>query len=193
VERSLPPTNEFSRKLVVDPWPEAGIDVDVDADPAERQALARRFDLLEVRSLRAHGRIERLEQPAELVFRGWLAADVVQTCVLSLEPVPATIRQAIERRYRPGSAAADRERLQPKGAIDLDDEDEEVEPVNGREIDLGEAIAEEFGLALDPYPRALGAAAIEPEALGPHVSLGQAEPEKPFAALRQLREEHPRQ
>jgi uncharacterized metal-binding protein YceD (DUF177 family) len=192
----LPPTNEFSRKLVVDPWPEAGVDVDVSADPAERQALARRFDLLEVRSLRAHGRIERLEQPAELVFRGWLAADLVQTCVLSLEPVPATIRQAIERRYRPGSAAADRERLQPKGAIDLDDEDaedDEVEPVNGREIDLGEAIAEEFGLALDPYPRALGAAAIEPEALGPHVSLGQAEPEKPFAALRQLREEHPRQ
>ena len=192
----MPPTNEFSRKLVVDPWPEAGIDVDVSADPAERQALARRFDLLEVRSLRAHGRIERLEQPAELVFRGWLAADLVQTCVLSLEPVPATIRQAIERRYRPGSAAADRERLQPKGAIHLDDEDaedDEVEPVNGREIDLGEAIAEEFGLALDPYPRALGAAAIEPEALGPHVSLGQAEPEKPFAALRQLREEHPRQ
>jgi uncharacterized metal-binding protein YceD (DUF177 family) len=189
----LPPTNEFSRKLVVDPWPAAGIDVDVSADPAERQALARRFALLEVRTLRAHGRIERLEQPAELGFRGWLAADVVQTCVLSLEPAPATIRQAIERRYRPGSAAADRERLQPKGAIDLDDEDDEVEPVNGREIDLGEAIAEEFGLALDPYPRALGAAAIEPEALGPHVSLGQAEPEKPFAALRQLREEHPRQ
>jgi uncharacterized metal-binding protein YceD (DUF177 family) len=189
----LPPTNEFSRTLVVDPWPEAGIDVDASADPAECRALARRFHLLEVRSLRGHGRIERFEYPAELVFRGWLEADVVQSCVASLEPVPATIRQPIERRYRSGGASAtDRARLQPRGAIDLDDEDDEVDFVSGREIDLGEAIAEEFGLALDPYPRAAGVAAIEAEALGPHVSLGPAEPEKPFAALRQLREEHPR-
>lgn len=191
-ERSLPPTNEFSRTLLVDPWPDAGIDVDVSADPAERRALARRFGLVEVGALRGHGRIERGAHPAELVFRGRLAADVVQTCVLSLEPVPAAIREPIERRYREGVAAAAEERLQPRDAVDLDDEDDEIEPVSGRTIDIGEAIAEELGLALDPYPRAAGAVAIEPEASGPHVSLGQAEPDKPFAALRQLREEHPR-
>lgn len=182
------PTNEFSRRLVIDPWPDAGINVDVTADPEEREALARRFDLVEVRSLRGRGRIERLEHPVELVFRGCLEADVVQTCVVTLEPVPAAIRRAVVRRYRPDRGPGTTpERLETGILLNLDEEDE-IEPLSGREIDLGEALAEELGLSLDPYPHALGAAAVEAGELGPHVSLGLAEPSKPFAALRQLRE-----
>jgi uncharacterized metal-binding protein YceD (DUF177 family) len=189
----LLPTNEFSRSVAIHPWPDAGIAVDVTADPAERRALARRFDLLEVRSLRGHGRLERGDDPAEVVLRGWLEADVVQSCVVSLEPVPARLRQPIERRYRrSGAAPSEPERFQPTGAIDLDDGDEEVDPVSGREIDLGEAFAEELGLSLDPYPRAPGAAAIEATTLAPYVRLGRAEPSRPFAALQQLREKHAR-
>jgi uncharacterized metal-binding protein YceD (DUF177 family) len=189
----LLPTNEFSRSVVIDPWPDAGIAVDVTAEPGERQALARRFDLLEVRSLRGHGRLERGDEPAEVVLRGWLEADVVQACVVSLEPVPARLRQPIERRYRRSAvAAAQPERFQPTGAIDLDDGEDEVEPVSGREIDLGEAFAEELGLSLDPYPRALGAAAIEATALAPYVRAGRADPGRPFAVLQQLRHKHAR-
>jgi Large ribosomal RNA subunit accumulation protein YceD len=186
----LLPTNEFSRRLVIDPWPEAGIDVDVAADPAERLALARRFDLLEVRSLCGYGRLERGGAPTELVLRGWLEADVVQSCVVSLEPVPGHLREPIERRYRQEGAAA--ARFQPAGVVDLDADADQIEPLAGREIDVGEAFAEELGLALDPYPRAVGIAAIEATALAPHVSLGQAEPGKPFAALRQLQDKHAR-
>jgi uncharacterized metal-binding protein YceD (DUF177 family) len=181
--------NEFSRRLAIDPWPEPGIDVDVAADPAERLALARRFDLLEVRSLRGHGRLERGGGPRELVLRGWLEADVVQSCVVSLEPVPAHLREPIERRYRQEDAAA---RCQPAGVVDLDADEDPIELLVGREIDVGEAFAEELGLSLDPYPRAVGTAAIEATALAPYVSLGQAEPGKPFAALRQLQDKHAR-
>jgi uncharacterized metal-binding protein YceD (DUF177 family) len=189
----LLPRNEFSRTLVVDPWPEAGIEVDVSAGPEERQALARRFDLVEVRSLRGRGRLERCEQPAELVFSGWLTAEVVQSCVASLEPVAATLRQRVERRYRLGGRpGAGGDRWQPEGVLDLDADADEVEPLSGREIDIGEALAEELGLALDPYPRAVGTEAIEAEAMGPYVSLGRAEPDHPFAALRQLQDKHPR-
>jgi uncharacterized metal-binding protein YceD (DUF177 family) len=181
----LLPTNEFSRRVVIDPWPEAGIDVDVTADPGERVALASRFDLLEVRSLRGRGRLERGDEPADLVLRGWLEADVVQACVVSLEPVPARLRQPVERRYREGAMPA---RWQPTALIDLDVDEDEIEPLTGREIDLGEAFAEELGLALDPYPRADGAGAIEATPLAPYVRLGQAEPSGPFAALRPLRQ-----
>jgi hypothetical protein len=185
------PTNEFSRKVVIDPWPDAGVNVNVTADPVERQALARRFDLVEVRSLRGHGGIERFEGATELVFRGWLEAEVVQACVVSLEPVPAKIRRPIERRYRSGAAHAGAlARYQPRGMVDLDDEDDEVEPLIGREIDVGEALAEELALAVDPYPRAAGAATVEAGVFSPHVSLGQAEPSKPFAALRRLQDKH---
>jgi uncharacterized metal-binding protein YceD (DUF177 family) len=185
-------TNEFSRRLAVEPWPDEGVTVDVSADAAERRSLTERFELLEVRALRGHGRLER--RGAELVLRGWLEADVVQECVVSLEPVPATIREPVERRYRLGGAAdAARARLEPHGTIVLDDDEDEVEPVIGREIDLGEAFAEELGLALEPYPRASGAPALESGALGPHVTIGSEDrPSRPFAALRQLREKHAR-
>lgn len=187
----LLPTNEFSRKLALDPWPDAGIEVHITADVVERAALARRFNLEEVRALRGRGRLERGQDPSELVLRGWLEAEVVQTCVVSLEPVPARLREPVERRYRAERASAGSDRFQPVGALDLDAE-AEVEPVIGREIDLGEAFAEELGLALDPYPRAADAAAIEATALGPYVRLGPAEAGKPLAALRQLQEKRAR-
>jgi uncharacterized metal-binding protein YceD (DUF177 family) len=168
------------------------MNVDLNADAAERQALASRFDLLEVCGLRGHGRLER--RGAELVLRGWLEADVVQECVVSLEPVPARVRQPVERRYRlGGTSAAARTRFEPHGTVVLEDDEDDVEPVIGREIDLGEAFAEELGLALEPYPRAPAAAALESGDLGPHVSVGSEDrPDKPFAALRQLQEKHAR-
>jgi uncharacterized metal-binding protein YceD (DUF177 family) len=189
----LLPTNEFSRSVAIEPLPDGGIAVDVTADAAERRALARRFDLLEVRSLRGHGRLERDDDPAEVVLRGWLEAEVVQECVVSLEPVPARLCQTVERRYRrSGAPPSEPERFQPAGVIDLDDGEDEVDPLSGPEIDLGESFAEELGLALDPYPRAPGAAAIEATALAPYVRLGRAEPSRPFAALQQLGRKHAR-
>jgi uncharacterized metal-binding protein YceD (DUF177 family) len=192
-ERPLLPKHEFSRKLAVEPWPEAAIDLVETADPVDRDALARRFGLLEVTSFCGRGRLERLEGQAELVFRGWLEADVVQSCVICLEPVPTTIRRPIERRYRPGGAhAAARDRGVPTGAVDVDDLDDEVEVLSGRDIDLGGVFAEELGLALDPYPRAPGATAVVAEALSPYVSVGQTESRTPFAGLRSLQEKHAR-
>ena len=74
----------------------------------------------------------------------------------------------------------------------LADDEEEVEPVIGGAIDLGEAFAEELGLALEPYPRAAGAA-LDADALAPHVSVGSEHgASTPFAALRQLQEKHAR-
>jgi hypothetical protein len=188
----LLPKNEFSRRLAIDPWPGRGIDLDVVADAAEREALARRFNLLEVRSLRGRGRLERREDPDQVVLRGWLEAEVVQSCVVSLEPVPAKLREPVWRRYRPvGARGAGSDRFEPVGELDLDDE-VEIETVAGGEIDVGEAFAEELGLALDPYPRAANAAAIEATTPGSHVRLGPAEAGKPLAALRQLQEKRAR-
>jgi hypothetical protein len=176
---------------VIDPWPGGGISVDVSADAAERRALAARFDLLELPALRGHGRLER--RGDEVVLRGWLEADVVQECVLTLEPAPARLAQPIERRYRLGGATdATRTLYDPEGTVGLDDDAVEVEPVIGREIDVGEAFAEELGAALDPYPRAPGAA-LDAGDLGPHVSVGSADRlSEPFAALRRLQEKHAR-
>ena len=77
----------------------------------------------------------------------------MQACVISLEPLPARLRQRVERRYRPIEFSGSwSKHLQPHGMEVLADDEEEAEPVIGGMIELGEAIAEELGLALDPYP-----------------------------------------
>lgn len=182
------PGSEFSRRLVVDPWPGEAIAVDISAGPEERQALAERFALLAVHSLCGRGQVERGREPGEVVLRGRLEADVVQECVVTLEPVPARLSLSIERRYRSGAAVSP----EPHGLEVLSDDEDEIEPVIDGAIDLGEAFAEELGLALDPYPRAPGAA-LDADALPPHVSVGPAHgATTAFAALRQLQEKHAR-
>ena len=186
--------NEFPRPLVIEPWPDAGIAVEFAADPGERRALARRFGLLELRSLAIEGRLDRGDDSRELRFHGWLEAEVVQACVVTLEPVPATIRQPVERRWRRAEPGAEVGTASPPHHIWLLDEDEdEVDIVTGRTIDLGEAMAEELALALDPYPRAADADDLVLRDLGPNISVGAEQPaESPFAALRQLGEKRAR-
>ncbi len=196
------PTNEFSRPVVIEPWPEGGIAVELRADGDERRALARRFGLLALHELQAQGRLERIPGSREIRLTGWLEAALEQACVVSLEPVPAQIRQPLERRYLRSEGLPGGERAAPGGpAVLVADEDDEgeVELVSGRRIDLGEAVAEELALALDPYPRAPGAAELVAADLGA-ADLGQGvsfgvvdEPaEQPFAALRRLEERHAR-
>jgi uncharacterized metal-binding protein YceD (DUF177 family) len=185
------PRNEFARPLVIEPWPDAGIAVELSADPGERRALARRFGLLELRSLRVAGRLERGADRQELWFQGWLEAEVVQACVVTLEPVPATIRQRVERRYRRAEPGAEAGTASPHRVwlVDENEDEVEVDIVTGRTIDLGEAMAEELALALDPYPRAADADDLVLQDLGPNISVGAEPPaESPFAALRQLQE-----
>jgi uncharacterized metal-binding protein YceD (DUF177 family) len=173
------PASEFSRRVRFDPWPDAGIEVDLRAAPEERAALARRFDLVALDALRGRGRLTRTES-GEIWFRGWLEAEVVQSCVVSLEDVAATVRVPIEQGYRRASAQAEGA---PAEAGAWDDE---LEPLHGAELDLGELLAQELSLALDPYPRAPDADILVAEALGPDVSFGSAESDRPFAALGQL-------
>jgi uncharacterized metal-binding protein YceD (DUF177 family) len=174
------PASEFSRSIRVDPWPDAGIEVDLRAEPAERAALARRFDLVALDALRGWGRLERTES-GELWFRGWLEAEVVQSCVVSLEDVAVTVRVPVEQGYRRASAA-----LATGAPGEAGSWDDELEVLPGAELDLGELLAQELSLALDPYPRAPDADILVSEVLGPNISFGSAESDRPFAALGQL-------
>ena len=107
-----------------------------------------------------------------------LSAQVVQACVVSLEPVHSKIEKSFTRElhYTPNlrRAAGEKE-------IILAPEDEEApEEIESPHYDLAAPLAEEFLLALDPYPRAPGAAFTPPEGLGDA-------PESPFAVLKSLK------
>jgi uncharacterized metal-binding protein YceD (DUF177 family) len=117
---------------------------------------------------------------------GTLRAEVIQACVVTLDPVPARIEDSFVRTYtsKPSSVA------EAEAVVDLDQE-EPPEPIMGGAVDIGEAVAETLGLALDPYPRAPGAelSPIIGDAAGSAgdvTNSGEKERESAFRALKGL-------
>lgn len=109
-----------------------------------------------------------------------LTADVIQACVVTLEPVPAHIERQFTRELH--FAGGIRRKLPESGAeIVLDaDPDEGPEEIESLHYDLAGPVLEEYTLALDPYPRCEGVE-FEPPADG------MPAPESPFAALKSLK------
>ena len=114
------------------------------ADRGEREALARRFDLLSLDRLEAEIRLQRVG--GRMVrLSGHFGADVVQACVVSLEPVASVLEQGFTMLY--GATEVGK-------SVMVDLESDEAEPFDGDAIDIGEAVAQQLAIALDPYPRA---------------------------------------
>lgn len=165
---------EFSRP--VDPMrlSGGGRSYDISATVEERAALAQRFELSALDRLDARVRIVPL---AGGFYRltAELDAELTQACVLSLEPVPNRLQESFSLLYGPVDSGNE---------VVLDAGAETVEPFEGGTIDIGEAVAQQLSLALDPFPR--GAAVESP---GATVFTGTPDPDNdsPFAVLSQLR------
>lgn len=171
-----PDAPEFSWPVPVEEIEEAESLYELEPGPAERDALARRFGLLGIPALRATVRLNRLKGGRFVRLRAAISGEAVQTCVVTLEPVPSKISEDIEILYD----------TQPDEAPDetvMVDEDE-PEPLEGEALDLGEIVAEEFALMLDPYPRAPGAD-LGSAGLGP--GGGDKGPPGPFEILARLK------
>jgi uncharacterized metal-binding protein YceD (DUF177 family) len=158
---------EFSRPLALGRVGPEGRREVLEADAAEREALARRFGIPSIERFRAE-LVLRPEPGGAVCAEGRLEAELVQSCVVTLEPVPQHVEEPVALRFLPGGQEPG------EGPEDID----EVETVNGT-ADLGEALAEQLALALDPYPRAPGATLPE-EATDTSVN--------PLAALGRLRD-----
>lgn len=168
------PTPEFSRLFEVDGVPPGGIVVDLVASPEECHALAARFDLLGLDRLEGQLRLERAGDGVVHVA-GRVRADVVQRCVATLEPVDGKVDAAFERLFSRDVP------LEVAGEVEIDAEADLPEPIPPNGLDLGEILAEELSLALEPYPRS-------PEADQRLAELaGDAPAAGPFGALASLR------
>lgn len=167
-------TPEFSRIWRLDAL---GIDrqVEIEADAAERAALAVRFGLQSLDSLSASATFHPVA--AGIEASGRMKAKAVQSCVITAEPVPTRIDQPFTIRFVAPDAAPESEELE------LDAEDCDVMDHDGHGIDLGEAIAQTLGLALDPYPRAPSADARIKE-----IGILSEEEAGPFGALAALKD-----
>jgi len=146
----------FSRPVRVDALPAGGLAQTIEADEAERAALARLDGLPAIASLNANFTVRRSGRGGVRVT-GDVHAEVTQVCVVSLEPFAATVDEPVDVRYAPAEPPASRRDADEGETVDFDDEDPPDPIVDGK-IDLGALAAEFFALGLDPYPRKPGVA-----------------------------------
>jgi uncharacterized metal-binding protein YceD (DUF177 family) len=151
-----------------------GKPIAIEADEAERAALAERFGLVSIRSLAAE---VTLDPNGDVVrANGTLRASIVQICAISGDDLPVEIAEPLSLRLVPESAAPTAEE------IELSEDELDEIPFDGRHFDLGEAVAQSLALAIDPYATGPQAEDVRNSGvIADEASVG------PFAALAKLK------
>ena len=166
-------TSEFSRLVDARQLPAAPLRLEADA--AERAALAQRFGLDSIARLEAEVTLEPDGQA--VIAHGSVEANIVQMCAVSGEPFPARVAEPVSLRFIPGPVTE-----LPEVEIEIDADACDEIPFEGTKFDLGEAIAQSLALAIDPYATGPNADQVRQEA-----GLADEAASGPFAALAALK------
>ncbi|MES2906207.1 MAG: DUF177 domain-containing protein [Pseudomonadota bacterium] len=134
--------------------PAAGEIVVIEARPQQREALAKLGNLDGIESLKAELNVK--PRGKELRVRGKIFADVVYTCVRSLEPFTHHLEEKVDVSFASPQAQAKN--------VDLSFGDDMPEELVDGQARLGALVQELFLLALDPYPHKPDAAFEDSEA-----------------------------
>ena len=146
---------EFSRMVRARPAPPERIAID--AGEAERAALAERFAVVAIPSL--HAEVSFTPDGDAIEARGTLTAELVQACAVSGEDFPVRIEEPLNLRFVREARSVD-----PEEEAELPaDKPDEIE-FTGDAFDLGEAVAQSLGLAIDPFAEGPNADAARREA-----------------------------
>jgi hypothetical protein len=160
--------------VAVEEIPDSGLHLEIEASPEIRTALAK---LAEVRDIaQASAAFDLVRADGGVDVSGRVKARVVQTCVVTLEPVENEVDEPVDVAFRPGAELA---AVPVHGSQVLDEDEEPPEPLIGGKVDLGALATEFLILGIDPYPRKPGAefAPPKPAEAGEH----------PFAGLEALK------
>jgi len=150
----------------------AGDSVEIVASPEQRARIAAWAGVDTVEAFRARIDLRRIS-PTRFGYDAVLDCDVVQSCVVTLEPVRSRIERRFSRELLLTEAAAHAEEPAP---VDEDGREE----IGSLRYDLAVPALEELALSIDPYPRAPGVEFHPPGDAG-----GEAAPA--FAVLKQLK------
>lgn len=141
------PTPELSRPIRIKGLPAEP--VVVEATASERAALAARFGLPGVDSLHAEVSLE--QRGRAIRATGTLRAAIRQSCAISGEDFPANIEEPLDLRFVEEGTIDPA--LEEDGEIEIELEADDCDEIEyaGDSFDLGEAVAQTLGLAIDPY------------------------------------------
>ena len=168
----MPDASELTRWVAVRQCD--GRTFDVTANEAERAALAQRFSLVAIHALTASVTLSRDGETVDA--NGTLKADIVQSCAISGDDLPARIDEELAFQFVP--ATKDHS---PDEEVELEEADLDEIPYEGDRFDLGEAVAQSLALAIDPFATGPDADRVRKE-----VGLDEPARENPFAKLKGL-------
>ncbi|HEY1614878.1 MAG TPA: YceD family protein [Rhizomicrobium sp.] len=157
---------------------DAGFETIIRPDEGALRQLAEWLDVIEV--VRFEARIDvRPKSKTRFAYEADIDAEIVQNCVVTLEPVHTRIERHVVRALH---LAPGLHHPPDKGGILTltPNDDETSEEIESRDYDLATPLLEEMALAIDPYPRAPGVA-FEPPSDGDGAESG------PFAALERFK------
>ena len=143
----MPIDAEFSRPFALDSLP-PGVPRSSSRRPPRSAARSRPASISRSFCARGEVRIEPADAGTLVHVAGHLEADAVQSCVVTLEPVAAGSAGGLRPAVRPRVAGRGAGRGGDRPEAEL-----RALPHSGK-LDLGEILAEELSLALDPYPKA---------------------------------------
>lgn len=183
---------EISRPVQIDHIDRHGKKDTVIASEAECESLAKRFDLLSVKHLKADITIMPREGGTKYEVTGHLTAKVTQESVVSGKPVENDVLQDIHAWYADETRIASFEKAKKQRHQDEFEEDHEIKNeqddpdiITNGVIDMGEITAQFLGLGLDDFPRGED----EGEGIGDHIEVKPEDArENPFAKLAVLKE-----
>jgi hypothetical protein len=159
--------------------PQSGLTRQREAAPDELASIAGTLDLIACNSLRADYTITP-GVDGRYRLSGRLRTEVIQACVVTLEPIVNSIEESFDVTFWPQEDIP----TPVSGAVDLDDEPE-PEPIVAGQLAVGRVVFESLAAAIDPFPRKPGASLDRQETAPPGAS--ESRPESPFAVLANIK------
>lgn len=182
---------EFSHQIALDRVEEEPLEVALSPDEATRAGIASRLGLVSLDSLEAKVRVWFLKGRRTLALEGEIEADAVQSCIVTLEPVPEHVSDIFAEIQGAPLGEAEALALFPDHPDFDPDEAADPEPLDGDGIDVAEIITQYLSLSLDPYPKTPEAVLDEKVsggASGVEINGPERDPEThPFAGLAALK------
>ena len=169
---------EMSRIVKLDRLPDDAVRIEASED--ERRKLAGRFGLPAIHELVATIQVTR--EGEAIAAEGNLTARFDQACAVSGEAFANNVEEPVALRFVPAYSHADTGDEEEE--IELSEDELDEVPYEGQSFDLGEAIAQSFGLAIDPYARGPEADVVREDN-----GLDQPETGAAFSALAALRKD----
>jgi len=149
------PIPELSRVVTLnDPDDAEPFELRIDATEEQRAALGKRMELIDIPALSAEIAVVRLGLRRVRVHVKY-RADVIQSCVVTLEPVPVTIEESFTQEFLCETEKVNHSTAADRGEVWVEPNDE-VEILESDHLDVGELLVQYLSLALDPYPRKEG-------------------------------------